>query len=102
MDTFRIFAGMVFASAVFLLVDAWVKDHHKVPASPASTSATRSETSPPVPSSTLETATAEAPRVTNGKLARGERIHVATDMMIAEIDTAGGDLRQLELTKYWD
>lgn len=29
MDSFRIFAGMVFAISVFLLVDAWVRDHQK-------------------------------------------------------------------------
>jgi hypothetical protein len=80
MDSFRIFAGMVFAIAVFLLVDAWVKDHQKAAGPPpVATSAPRGETAPPVPSSTLEKATTvDAPRVAIDKLARRERIRVVS------------------------
>jgi len=35
-------------------------------------------------------------------LQRGERIHVRTDLIDAEIDTMGGDLRHLELLKHRD
>jgi YidC/Oxa1 family membrane protein insertase len=41
------------------------------------------------------TAPAEA-----GKLVSGQRIHVSTDLFKATIDTVGGDLRELELTKH--
>ncbi len=35
-------------------------------------------------------------------LTRGERIRVATDVVIVEIDTMGGDMRRVQLTKYRD
>ncbi len=100
MDSFRIFAGMVFAISVFLLVDAWVRDHQKdaAPAPPAP--ATHGDTAPPVPSAGL--GQAQPPRPIDPKLTRGERIRVATDVVIAEIDTMGGDVRRVELTKYRD
>ena len=102
MDSFRIFAGMVFAISVFLLVDAWVRDHQKVttPAAPPTT--TQGATAPPVPSATLGQARPSAPSPTELKLSHGERIRVTTDVVIAEIDTVGGDLRRVELTKYRD
>ncbi len=37
-----------------------------------------------------------------GKLGTGEKIVVKTDMVVAEIDTAGGDLSRLELLQYPD
>lgn len=38
--------------------------------------------------------------VTPNMLERGEKIQVTTDMVVAEIDTAGGDLRQLGLVQH--
>lgn len=35
-----------------------------------------------------------------GKLQRGSRIKVTTDMVVAEIDTVGGDIRKLSLLKH--
>jgi YidC/Oxa1 family membrane protein insertase len=101
MDSFRIFAGMVFAISVFLLVDAWVRDHQKVAAPVVPATTTPRDTAPPVPTAGLGQAT-PSPRPTDPKLTRGERIRVATDVLVAEIDTDGGDLRRLELTKYRD
>jgi YidC/Oxa1 family membrane protein insertase len=103
MDSFRIFAGMVFAISVFLLVDAWVRDHQKVTAPPASATATQGDRTPPVPTMPLGQATPSSQQhPSDSKLSRGERIRVATDVVIAEIDTIGGDLRRAELTKYRD
>src|SRR5690606_32124928 len=39
---------------------------------------------------------------TGSKLESGEKIVVKTDKVIAEIDTAGGDLRRLELLEHPD
>jgi YidC/Oxa1 family membrane protein insertase len=101
MDSFRIFAGMVFLISVFLLVDAWVRDHPKnaAPAPPAT--ATQGNAAPPVPS-IISAPAPSSPRPTDTKAMRGERIRVATDVVIAEIDTLGGDLRRVELTRYRD
>lgn len=103
MDSFRIFAGMVFAISVFLLVEAWVRDHPKVaaPAAPSATPA-QGDTAPPVPTAALGQGTQAPPRPTDSKLVRGQRVRVTTDVLVAEIDTVGGDLRRMELTKYRD
>ncbi len=93
---------MVFAVSVFLLVDAWVRDHHKVTGPPAPATATHGDTAPPVPTAPLGQAAPSPPHPGGPKLNRGERIRVATDVVIAEIDTMGGDLRRVELTKYRD
>jgi YidC/Oxa1 family membrane protein insertase len=103
MDSFRIFAGMVFAISVFLLVDAWVRDHQKAsaPTAPPTTSAQK-DTAPPAPSTALGQGTQSPAHPTDSKLVRGERVRVITDVVVAEIDTVGGDLRRVELTKYRD
>ncbi|WP_374356660.1 membrane protein insertase YidC [Chitinimonas sp.] len=62
----------------------------------------------PVQATIAETQTADGKPVTdvpaavadNGKLQQGSRIKVVTDMVIAEIDTMGGDLRKLSLIKH--
>jgi len=102
MDSFRIFAGMVFAISAFLLVDAWVRDHQKVVAPAAPATATQRDTAPPPPSAALGQVTHPSAHATDPKLTRGERVRVVTDVVVAEIDTMGGDLRRLELTKFRD
>jgi len=102
MDSFRIFAGMVFAISAFLLVDAWVRDHQKVVAPAAPATATQRDTAPPPPSAALGQMTPPPAHATDPKLTRGERVRVVTDVVVAEIDTMGGDLRRLELTKFRD
>jgi len=102
MDSFRIFAGMVFAISVFLLVDAWVRDHQKAATPVATATAPKGDTAPPAPTAALGQATPSPQRPADSKLAQGQRIRVATDVVVAEIDTIGGDLRRLELTKYRD
>jgi YidC/Oxa1 family membrane protein insertase len=101
MDSFRIFAGMVFAISVFLLVNAWVRDQQKGAAPPAPVASPQRDTAPPLPSANVTQAPPSA-RSSDPKLARGERIRVATDVVIAEINTVGGDVRRVELTKYRD
>ena len=93
---------MVFAISVFLLVDAWVRDHQKATAPAAPSTATQGDAAPPVPTAAPGQAAPSPPRPTDLKLTRGQRIRVGTDVVIAEIDTVGGDLRRVELTKYRD
>jgi len=102
MDSVRLFAGVVFAISVFLLVDAWVHEHQKAPPSPAP--ATPTTPAAPVPTPGLDAGGLALPKPATGDqgLARGERVRVTTDVMVAEIDTAGGDLRRVELTRFKD
>ena len=101
-------AGMAFAISVFLLVEAWIKDHHTPSVDkevPSQTSA-EAPTAPPAPSVGLAPSTkpqtSAAPQSLSGKLPEGQRIKVTTDLLQAVIDTAGGALRHVELTKYSD
>src|SRR5689334_12374638 len=97
MDSFRIFAGIVFAVSVFLLIQAWIKEHQPPSSTSPTTSAPKS-TTPEVPSS--PPAVAQQPVPTERM--RGQRVTVETDTLRAEIDTAGADLRRVELLKYRD
>ncbi len=98
---------MLFTFSVFFLVDAWQKDAHPPRTVPAASVPTPGPAAAPVPapSQPLASAPVAAPSVAavgGGELQKGESIRVQTDMFIAEIDTAGGDLRHLELLGHRD
>ena len=108
MDTQRLILFMLFTFSVFFLIDAWQKDAHPPrPAPAASLPASGPAASPvPVPSQPLASSVpAAAPAVAGAgasEMQKGEVVRVQTDMFIAEIDTAGGDLRHLELLGHRD
>ena len=59
----------------------------------------------PVPTPTqplTPAAPAAAPPAASGALQKGETVRVETDVFVADIDTAGGDLRRLELLAHRD
>lgn len=114
METKKIVLIIIFSTSLLFLWDAWINERErldKLAAEPA----VGSEIAPskenhdalPVPGDKLtssQLATVPVPgieetpaTVTPRLLATGEQIKVVTDMVIAEIDTAGGDLRRLEL-----
>jgi YidC/Oxa1 family membrane protein insertase len=103
MDTQRLILFMLFTFSVFFLMDAWQKDAHPpraVAAAGAPSASGQTIVPVPTPPPPLASAPAAAPSVASvgsGELQKGESIRVQTDMFIAEIDTAGGDLRHLEL-----
>ena len=101
---------------MLFLWDAWQKEQ-RPPTSPsgiqgsANQPTVGSQVETPVPGDKLvatqpgqsEAATDNATPVSrSGKLEPGEKILVKTDMVIAEISTAGGDLRRLELLHHPD
>ncbi len=104
---------MIFSTSLLFLWDAWQREQH--PPSPgtsvakgsASGSPRHAQDETPVPGEGListqpDTATGSVNGATpaaeaGGKLESGEKILVKTDMITAQIDTAGGDLRQVEL-----
>ncbi|HEV7930250.1 MAG TPA: membrane protein insertase YidC [Nitrosospira sp.] len=114
MDTQKLVLFLIFSTSMLFLWEAWQKEQR--PPSPASIqgSASRptagSQADTPVPGEKLASAPPGqgespadngTPRV-SGKLESGEQILVKTDMVLAEISTAGGDLRRLELLHHPD
>ena len=103
METQRLVALFVFFFSGFLLWNAWQKQHMPITPSvisqPAGNGANTVPTQKAGGSATTNPAAATAlPGDT--KVERGERIKIRTDFLIAEIDTIGGDLRHVALTKH--
>jgi len=103
MDTQRLVLFMLFVFSTFFLIEAWQKDQRPpapVPAAavpaPAAAPPAGSASSANVPSPTPATQPVATP-VTGGELQKGEQVRVQTDLVVAMIDTAGGDVRLLEL-----
>jgi YidC/Oxa1 family membrane protein insertase len=103
MDTQRLILFMLFTFSVFFLMDAWQKDRQPQTA-PAPATATAPAAIPvPAPTQPLSAAApGAAPPAASGALQRGETVRVETDVFVADIDTAGGDLRRLELLEHRD
>ncbi|WP_091138462.1 membrane protein insertase YidC [Nitrosospira sp. Nsp14] len=116
MDTQKFVLFLIFSTSMLFLWDAWQKEQ-RPPTSPpaihgsANQPTAGSQVETPVPGDKLvatqpgqsEVAADSATPVSrSGKLEPGEKILVKTDMVIAEINTAGGDLRRLELLHHPD
>ena len=95
MDTKRLIIFIIFSFSVLMLWDSWQQQHAPQPSAGQSQSADHSV--PQTAQSPLPAAPQEA---TGFQLQSGQRIQVSTDLFNAEIDTAGGDLRHLELTQH--
>ena len=117
MDTQKFVLFLIFATSLLFLWDAWQKEQYPAPSAPtagvqgsAKQRSTSAQNETPVPGDELasvqpgKTGTAEgaAPVSAAGKLESGEKVIVKTDMVVAEIDTAGGDIRRLELLSHPD
>ncbi|TXI26794.1 MAG: membrane protein insertase YidC [Nitrosomonas oligotropha] len=113
METKKLVLIIIFSTSLLFLWDAWQKELYppasQVMSGAASGSANqRHDPSLPVPSDELTASAAGGSgaipeidgvnsSVTPNLFTIGEKIHVKTDLVIAEIDTAGGDIRQLGL-----
>jgi YidC/Oxa1 family membrane protein insertase len=108
MDSQRLILLIVFSMSLFMLVDAWQRDKQPVVVqTQGPATAQKDATLPPVPTDKLAVpqapnAVAGAPQAPTGTLANGATIHVETDLVKAEINTMGGDLRRLELKQHRD
>jgi YidC/Oxa1 family membrane protein insertase len=103
MDTKRLVLFIIFSFSILMLWDTWQRQHAP---QPATTKAQQNidGSIPQVPQQdalpgTNNTPTA-VPQETSFHLQSGQRINVETDLFKADIDTMGGDLRRLELTRH--
>ena len=102
MDTQRIIAFIVFSFSLLLLWESWqTYSNPKPPVAqqqPAKAAGAPAQGDvPPQPGQSLAPATKVAE---TGQAQKGARAHVVTDVLSAEIDANGGDLRELVLTSY--
>lgn len=102
MDTQRIIAFIVFSFSLLLLWESWQDYSNPKPVAVPQAVAPGAPASPgdaalPKPGQALKPAAA----VTDtGQVQKGARAKVVTDVLTAEIDANGGDLRELLLTSY--
>src|SRR5690242_15062729 len=100
MDTRRLILFMAFTMSVFFLVDAWHRDQQPPKPPSAGSVPANGPTGTPVPAPTQPLSA--PPPATAGAMQKGETVRVDTDLMSVDIDTAGGDLRRLELLTHRD
>lgn len=102
MDTQRIIAFIVFSFSILLLWESWQNYNNPHPTVQVQAEKGKSAVQPaatelPVPGQGLKPNTAIAE---SGQVARGARARIITDVLDAEIDANGGDLRKLVLSRY--
>jgi len=98
MDTQRLILFIVFSFSILMLWDAWQKEQHPAPVGQiAHEKAGVAQT----PAPTVRAVDTPA-KDSGGPLQTGERVKVQTDLVYAEIDTLGGDVRKLEMLKHHD
>jgi len=101
MDTQRLILFIVFSFSLLLLWEAWQKES-KPPAQTVLTG----QSAVPTPSAGSDApapgARADVPSAATSAAGPRERIRVVTDMVVAEIDTLGGDISYLELLQQKD
>ncbi len=101
MDTQRLILLFIFGFSALMLWEAWQKETRSLPPvaqqQPAAATANgKAAAAAPTGAaqSSVPAAAAEAQK--------GESVRVRTDLVVAEIDTLGGTLKRLELTKHKD
>lgn len=102
MDTQRLIMFVVFSFSVLMLWDAWQKEQHPQPAQTPPATVASSQGGLPGPNASVPVLPQVAAPGAAQQLSKGERIKVRTDALYVEIDTVGGDIRRLELTRHHD
>jgi YidC/Oxa1 family membrane protein insertase len=98
MDTQRLILFIVFSFSILMLWDAWQKEQHPAPVGQIAQQKAGVDQMPAPMARALEAPAKDS----GGPLQTGERVKVQTDLIYAEIDTLGGDVRRLELLKHHD
>ena len=98
MDTQRLILFIVFSFSILMLWDAWQKEQHPAPVSQIAHQKAGIDQTPAPAIRALDTPAKDS----GGPLQTGDRVKVQTDLVYAEIDTLGGDVRRLELLKHHD
>lgn len=97
MDPKRLILFVIFSFSILMLWEGWQRDHRPQPV--AQTTAQQQADSGIPQAATGKPA---AVQESGFNLPKGQRVRVKTDLVQAEIDTNGADLRRLELLKHRD
>lgn len=103
MDTQRIIAFVVFSFSLFLLWGKWQEYNNPSPVVTTTASGVTGEAAdvPSVPVQADQGKPADGPvQADTAQVQRGARAKVVTDVLTAEIDAHGGDLRSMQLNRY--
>ncbi|SER15204.1 YidC/Oxa1 family membrane protein insertase [Nitrosomonas sp. Nm51] len=113
METRKLILIIILSTSLLLLWESWQKENQppatQVTPAPAADGSNQRHDPLPVPGDELATSSSSeaaagiegiSPSITPNLFETGEKIHVTTDMVVAEIDTAGGDIRKLGLLKH--
>lgn len=110
MEQQRPLLWIAFGFVILLLYQAWVRDYAAPPpaqpvadSAPAAPAAPATGELPALPTATIDTATPQATTATLPSTATaggGKRIHVETDVYDLYLDTFGGGLHEVNLTRY--
>lgn len=99
MDNQRLILFLVFSFSILMLWDGWERQHAPEILSPqVQQNVAKSQDVPTVSRSGQPAAIAQITET--GSLGKGEKLLVKTDLLEAEIDTLGGDIRHLELLRH--
>lgn len=99
MDTQRLILFAVFSLSIFMLWDAWQREHNPVPSiTQAANNTPRKNNEVPTPRNN-RVAEDAAGNIKQTELGKGPRINIKTDVISAEIDLNGGDIRNYTLVK---
>lgn len=100
MDTQRLILFVAFSFSVLLLWDAWQKENQPQPVAPVVQTVPAASQLP----ASKEKLSGQSVTAVDmaGMLQKGQRVSVHTDLLNAEIDTNGADLRKLEFTQHHD
>src|SRR5688572_24483757 len=110
MDSQRLILFFVFAFSVFMLLDGWQRDQQPAKPPPsvvdkdkAAKGAPASAADVPVPSEKLAAPPAAAPQPQRtDRPEAGATIEIETDLLVARISSAGGDLRYVRFKQHRD
>ena len=106
MDTQRLILLFIFSFSLLMLWEAWEKENRPKPPPPAAQQGVPTPEKPSTPSATAAAKPSPAAPSTGIPVAetaaKGETVRITTDFLIADIDTLGGTLKRVELTRHKD
>jgi YidC/Oxa1 family membrane protein insertase len=104
MDTQRLILFVIFSLSLLLLWQAWQRQHQP-PAPPATQSAPApgaTAAAPPLPGAPALPNAPALPSAATAAASAGEKVVIQTDLYTADIDTLGGVIAQVALSKHRD